>query len=485
VPLPLLALFRGRVGERLAPLGLRVGPGLGCAELVERMRAARASQALVVDADGRPLGIVTEQDVARRIAFAVAPQTPVERVMSRPVRTVRGDELLFHAIARMRRAGLRHLPVVDEDGRAIGVLRLEEALAAAGEGLLAALDRLTRADTAEGLAETKAAERELAAELLGAGVDGCQIQAVLSSLNDDLHHRVIERCLGEMRAEGRGGPPLAFEFLVMGSGGRGESFLDPDQDNALLLADGPAGERARADAWFGELAARVCTTLERVGFRRCRGGVMAVNPAWRKSLSEWRSQVARWMGEAEPRGLRMCDIFFDFRAVHGAGRLAARLREHVTAQACHPHFLRELYRVDEEHGVALGLLGRLRTDPLEGPHRGELHLKLSGTLPLVGAVRLLALRERIAETATLARIAALAARGVLERDEEDHLAGALRLLAGLVLRQQLADLERGREPGHHVPPAALTAREREALVSALRAVRRFRARVREELAVRL
>ncbi len=140
-----------------------------------------------------------------------------------------------------------------------------------------------------------------------------------------------------------------------------------------------------------------------------------------------------------------------------------------------------MYQVDEEHGVALGWFGRLRTDPLPGPNRGKINLKHTGTLPLVGATRLMALAHRIPETGTLARLEALRAQGRLGKDEHDYLAGAFRLLAELLLRQQLRDIEDGRPPGHHVPPEALTEREKDMLVDAFRAIAGFRHRVREEV----
>src|SRR5512143_2262487 len=126
----LAAIFRRRAGEEaVAPLA-RVPPGATVGEAVEAMAAARASAALVVDDAGRTLGIVTEQDVVRRIAFKLAPETPIASVMTAPVETIRADDYVFHAIARMRRRRLRHMPMVAADGQILGVLDLHRAYAA-------------------------------------------------------------------------------------------------------------------------------------------------------------------------------------------------------------------------------------------------------------------------------------------------------------------------------------------------------------------
>ena len=47
-----------------------------------------ASCVVVVDAGGRPVGLLTESDVARRVVFRVPPETPVETLMTAPVLTI-------------------------------------------------------------------------------------------------------------------------------------------------------------------------------------------------------------------------------------------------------------------------------------------------------------------------------------------------------------------------------------------------------------
>ncbi len=93
----------------------------------------------------------------------------------------------------------------------------------------------------------------------------------------------------------------------------------------------------------------------------------------------------------------------------------------------------------------------MKPDPLPGPNQGRLNLKLTGTLPLVGAIRIMALRDRIQETGTVDRIAALHACGVLDDDQQEYLSGAYRHISTLLMRQQLEDYRAGLLPGNHVP----------------------------------
>lgn len=476
-----LSGFVERVGDHVTGPILSVRPDTSCGEAVQEMRAAGVSHALVTAGDGRILGIVTEQDVVRRVTFRMDFDQPVSRIMTAPVNTIREGEFLYLAIARMRRLGLRHLPVIGASGAALGMIELAAALSVAAAQTVEQIDNLAHEDSIAGMHKTKAAQALLARELLADAVPAPDVLALISEINADLHRRVVELLLKRALDDGLGEPPVPFELIIMGSGGRWESSLHPDQDNGFVIDEYPDSEHASVDGWFLQFAGQLVEALNEVGFPRCKGQVMATNPVWRKRLSEWRTQVSLWLGKSSGLVLRLCDIFFDFRSVYGGGALSRDLRGHVTRLAPNRFFLREMYRLDEVHGPALGLFGRLKTDPLKGPGQGRVNLKLTGTLPLVGAVRILSLRERVDEISTLARIDALHQRGVLDDDEADYLRGGFKHITRLVLRQQLEDFEAGRDVGNHVPLEAMTRRDRDMLVDTFQAVRRLRSRIRSEL----
>lgn len=78
---------------------------------------------LVVVAEGRPAGVLTDRDLALQLL------DPVERVAeamsSKPI-TVRDDAPLGDAMALMSRHGVRRLPVVDASGHSIGVIASDD-----------------------------------------------------------------------------------------------------------------------------------------------------------------------------------------------------------------------------------------------------------------------------------------------------------------------------------------------------------------------
>jgi signal-transduction protein with cAMP-binding, CBS, and nucleotidyltransferase domain len=460
-----------------------VVPGdLPALEVVARMAEARASAAVILEQSGRIAGILTEQDVTRRIAGQEVGARPVAHLMTRPVATIGAEQPLYEAIGFMRRLRLRHMPVVDAAGALAGVLYLHDALAAADPSLVEHIDHLTHETTLDGLHAIKAAQVRLAADLFADRVPAPEIQSLISNINNDIYRRVVQLNLDAMQGEGWGAPPVAFAVIVMGSGGRGESYLFPDQDNGFVLADYPDPEHGRIDPYFIELALRMTTQMDELGFPLCRGGVMAVNPVWRKAARQWRQQVTRWIRTRSEIAMQLCDVLFDFQSVYGEGELAAALRTVILDQVReYPGFLRDMFGVQADHRAGLGWFNRLLTERDDPEHRGQVNLKYAGTLPLAEGVRLLALREGIAATGTLARIDALGAAGHLGRDTQDHLRGAFDHITGLQLRQQIADYEAGRPVTNFVDPAALTAREVDLLKDGFRAINDFRALVRAEL----
>jgi signal-transduction protein with cAMP-binding, CBS, and nucleotidyltransferase domain len=465
---PGLALFTDRVAAAMRRDPPLVPLATPVAEAVAAMAAAAESCVVAVDAQGRAVGILTERDVAQRVAFRMPPEAPLADVMSAPVRTVPADEHLYRAVGVMQARGLRHLVVVDRQARAIGLLHRFEAYAAASARLLAAVETLARGDDEAGFAATRTAQAGLARTLLDAGVPAADVIEVVAEINLDIHRWVVERALAAA-----GPPPVPFTLLVMGSGGRGESQLAPDQDNGLILADYPDARHGEVDAWFIPFAEDLNNRLEVAGFPLCKGHVMARNPVWRKTLAQWQAQFSLWAERRSPVAVLFGDIAFDFRAAWGDPEPASELRGHLMRTlAAHPAFLRALAAENAKITVGLGFWGGFRDDEPDRPGV-RTDLKRSGLMPLVSATRLLALKHGVAETGTRARLAALAALGPVAPAEAQGLTEAFERLAGALLRQQLDAAAAGRPPGTLVALPALPKAEQAAIRAAMRRVASF------------
>ena len=85
----------------------------------------------VVDAAGKLVGIFTDGDLRRLVELGQTDFTrPVSAAMGRNPRTVRPDALVVDAARVLRQARIDQVPVVDGEGRPVGLLDVQDLLAA-------------------------------------------------------------------------------------------------------------------------------------------------------------------------------------------------------------------------------------------------------------------------------------------------------------------------------------------------------------------
>ena len=94
------------------------------------MTRTNSSSVLVIDAGNTMLGIVTERDMITRVlAKALNPATTlVSEIMTRNPRCVGPDVLVSDAVLIMIERGFRHLPIMGEGSRILGVFSVRDAL---------------------------------------------------------------------------------------------------------------------------------------------------------------------------------------------------------------------------------------------------------------------------------------------------------------------------------------------------------------------
>jgi CBS domain-containing protein len=113
-----------------------VAPTATCVEAARRMRRDNVGS-LVVEAEGAPIGIVTDRDLMLRVlADELDPaNVTVSAVMSRFPAFLTEQRDLGEAIRLMREMRVRRLPAIDASGRTIGMLALDDVLVELAEQL--------------------------------------------------------------------------------------------------------------------------------------------------------------------------------------------------------------------------------------------------------------------------------------------------------------------------------------------------------------
>lgn len=109
-------------------------------EIARLMRREHVGAVVVVerrDHTEYPVGIVTDRDlVIEVLALNLAPDTvTVGDIMSGDLMTAREEDHLWRTLDRMSAKGMRRLPVVDEKGALVGILTMDDVIAALAVGL--------------------------------------------------------------------------------------------------------------------------------------------------------------------------------------------------------------------------------------------------------------------------------------------------------------------------------------------------------------
>jgi len=397
----------------------------------ERMEGERVGAIIVIQPDGgqgdRVTGIFTRQDVLGRVVLpGRSLDEPVRNVMSAPVVTMDVGDTVGEAMLVMADRTIRHIPVM-RDGRLAGVVAERDLFVLQRRSMNQIGDAIGRAASVEDLKLPAADIRHWSRALVAQGVSAAFITRLISRLNDQLTVRLIE-----LEAAVHGVPLDRICWLALGSEGREEQTIASDQDNGLIVADDCA---ASIDSLL-VFAQAVNQGLDACGYPLCKGGIMAGNPKWCLTLSQWKALFDSWIERGDPQSLLNANIFFDFRPLAGDPSLAQALRDHVAARAAAvPRFLKQMSDNALRNGPPQSWTAGV-FETLFGREAAVVDLKMNGTVPFVDAARLLALAHGVHATGTVQRFEALAdAGGVLPREVRNWI-DSFQFLQSLRLRAQ-------------------------------------------------
>jgi CBS domain-containing protein len=124
-----------QVADLMTSAALTDAPDDTLAEASARMWQQQTGSLLILE-DERLIGIVTERDVLRAVAEGNDPKsTSLRDLMTKDPVTVPPDSNLRDAAQIMFEKWFRHLPVVDETGKVVGIISLRDLLTLVAEGM--------------------------------------------------------------------------------------------------------------------------------------------------------------------------------------------------------------------------------------------------------------------------------------------------------------------------------------------------------------
>lgn len=374
-------------------------PETSIREAAQIMSRENVGSIIITDESNFPLGIVTDKDFRKKVVTGLYPiDASVNLIMSSPVVTAHPDLTIADVQIRMIKNRVHHL-CVTQDGTnqsmVIGVISEHDLLVRQGNNPANLLREIRSGRQAAELRHIRDRAEELLRSYMEQEVSIAYISAILTEINDAIIVRAIELSKEKLAEEKVAEPETPWCWLALGSEGRSEQLLRTDQDNALVFADVPGEYLPTVRNYFQQLATLVTGILNEVGFEYCPAGMMASNPEWRLSLSEWKEQFSRWIQTPDPKSVMLSTIFFDYRPVYGEKQLAIDLTGHIFSQV-------------DRHALFLSLLAKnaLQSPPplsffrnfvLErsGEHKDEFDIKKRAMMPLTDAARALVLANKI------------------------------------------------------------------------------------------
>ncbi|HRK83486.1 MAG TPA: DUF294 nucleotidyltransferase-like domain-containing protein [Saprospiraceae bacterium] len=426
---------------------------------------------IVVNEHRHPIGIVTDKDLRKKAATGRVPiSAPVSEIMSQPVITAHPSITVADVQMRMVKHKIHHLCLTENgnnDAPVVGVLTEHDLLVVQGNNPAVFLREIKRAQTTSELLHIRERAEQLLEKYIRQEVAIAYIASIITEINDALIQRVIRLAEQRMDAEGRQRPTARYCWLALGSEGREEQLLRTDQDNALVFEDVPEQAHEATKSYYLQLSGYVTTMLNECGFEYCPAEMMASNPNWCLSLSEWKEQFSKWMLEPDPQSVMMCTIFFDYRPVYGLSELPEALTAHIFSIIDQEKiFLSFLAKNALENPPPLTFFRDFMVER-SGEHQHEFDIKARAMMPLTDAARVLVLFNKVAMVNnTFKRFEELAQREPGNRELYEQAADAYEIL----MRYRTLQGLKQRDSGRFFNPSELSKMERILLRNSFRPI---------------
>jgi CBS domain-containing protein len=443
-------------------------------EIARLLSVERISSVVVTGPNGKLLGIVSERDlISKVLALDCNPAVITARdIMEKNPPTLPPDAYFYQALLAMIKHQGKYILVV-EQSLPIGIVTIGDLTRARSTNTLSVVSKIENSHSVDELVEASSYINKILASMLNDKAPASEICEVISEVNDLLTKRLLTLAEDQLAAEGLGHPPADYCWLTLGSGGRKEQTLASDQDNAIIIADYPPYQEQKVRTYFATLASFVVEKLEKCGFARCPGNLMATNPLWCQSMSTWKSTVHTWVYSPNPESSRQFTLFLDFRPVYGQDHLADELREFTLRLfRIAPTILHHMAKDDLQHRVPLSIFKQVLLEKNK-EHKDQVDLKRAAGVHIVDCIRIFCMREGVSDTSTLSRLNKLVQIGSFQADDAEFIEAAYQSLMLFRLRENLRNLSLGQTPSNYINPNLLSKRQRSVLRESFLAIERL------------
>jgi CBS domain-containing protein len=365
------------------------------AKIVAQTMTKKNVGAILVIEDKLPIGIITDKDLRNKIVTGEFPiTTSAALIMTTPVITYPKKMTITQAQMAMMKSNISHI-CITKDGtvntKAIGILSKHDVMVALGNNPAVLIKAVKRAKKFKEIKPIRANIMQLLQGYLDQNIPMTLISKIITELNDVCIKQVITIALKKMKSP----PPVKFAWLALGSQGRSEQLLHTDQDNAMVYEDVPEELKEITNAYFLELATYVNKGLFDIGYDYCPAEMMASNPKWCLSLSQWKSLVSHWITNPGKTEVLLSFIFFDYSLSYGDSELVNNLSDYIFDNIkANPVFYIHLVSGALQSPSPTGFFRQFLLEQ-DGAHKDFFDIKRRALMPLSDAARVLILSHSV------------------------------------------------------------------------------------------
>ncbi|WP_373028467.1 putative nucleotidyltransferase substrate binding domain-containing protein [Sulfurovum sp.] len=451
-------LMIARLDESILHKACVVDSYMPIVEALKYMNEESASSLLVQNEQG--YGIVTDADFRYYILQKEEQDLEtISQIQTYPAISTKNSELLFNVLLLMTEHSIKHLPVLNEQNSVVGILELVDLLSFFSNQSHLITVQMEKAKDVKSVIDAAKRLDVMIGALHAKGVKSRYIAKLVSEINKKMYAKLFEMIIPHSWHD-------KCTLVLLGSEGRASQILRTDQDNALVFEQGFMPE----DASY--VAQKFIDVLDEIGFPRCEGNIMIINPKWCKPIDLYKEDIYRWIEEPSYDNFMDMAIFFDSTPVAGKLLLHTELIDYLFNKVEQtPSILMHFARAIETFESSLGFFSQFVHDK---GHKHEIDIKKGALFALIHGVRSLALEHKIRATNTTLRIKELNNIGFLSKEDATDMMEALEILNTLRLHSQLEKLAKGEKLNNYISVKNIGKLERDLLKDAIKTVNKFK-----------
>ncbi|MGY5351228.1 DUF294 nucleotidyltransferase-like domain-containing protein [Wenyingzhuangia sp. IMCC45533] len=350
---------------------------------------------IFISKKSKPVGIVTNKVLLHNIAtgkFSI--DENIKEIMNAPVVTASPEISIAEAQIIMLKNKVENVCVTKDgtrDTKIIGMLTQQDIVASLSNNPAVLMKQINRARTISRLRDLRQQLNDLLKRYIDQKISFTHTLTVVAELNESINQKAVELSVKELDKN----LPCNFAFFALGSQARKEQLVPTDQDNGIIFDDVSDDELGSTRQFFMDLAAVITKNLHSIGYEYCPAEMMASNPEWCLSKTEWENKFKDWIYNPTDKNILLSSIFFDFNFVYGNKKLVNDMSDVVYEHTKNnSRFFMFLAQDALKSPSPIGFFRQFLVDQ-DGAHKDQFNIKQRAIMPLIDAARILTLQHNL------------------------------------------------------------------------------------------